>query len=103
MSASLLSRLETAETSCDRIILLDELRATTAELPDRTAPFMHLIQGAFTDFLRPVRSLAYQCALNYISSNPSVRPFSFILLDHCLIGLKISFMKTLFYNFTVAF
>lgn len=75
MSASLLSRLETAETSCDRIVLLDELRATTAESPDRIAPFMHLIQGAFTDLVRPVRSLAYQCAQNYISSNPSVYRF----------------------------
>ncbi|KAL3989281.1 hypothetical protein ACH3XW_27045 [Acanthocheilonema viteae] len=70
MSASLLSRLETAETSCDRIALLDELRATTTESPGRIAPFMHLIQSAFTDLVRPVRSLAYQCALNYISSNP---------------------------------
>ncbi|CAG9536496.1 unnamed protein product [Cercopithifilaria johnstoni] len=72
MSASLLSRLETAETSCDRIVLLDELRATTTESPDRIAPFMHLIQSAFTDLVRPLRSLAYQCALNYISSNPSM-------------------------------
>uniref|UniRef100_A0A1I8EDI5 Integrator complex subunit 7 n=2 Tax=Wuchereria bancrofti TaxID=6293 RepID=A0A1I8EDI5_WUCBA len=72
MSASLLSRLETAETSCDRTMLLDELRATTAESPDRIAPFMHLIQSAFTDLSRPIRSLAYQCALNYISSNPSM-------------------------------
>ncbi|EFO14453.1 hypothetical protein LOAG_14064 [Loa loa] len=70
MSASLLSRLETAEISCDRVVLLDELRATTAESPDRIAPFTHLIQSAFTDLARPVRSLAYQCALNYISSNP---------------------------------
>ncbi|EJW82300.1 hypothetical protein WUBG_06793, partial [Wuchereria bancrofti] len=60
MSASLLSRLETAETSCDRTMLLDELRATTAESPDRIAPFMHLIQSAFTDLSRPIRSLAYQ-------------------------------------------
>ncbi|VDK66585.1 unnamed protein product [Onchocerca ochengi] len=72
MSASLLSRLETAETSYDRIVLLDELRATTVESPDRIAPFMHLIQAAFTDLLRPVRNLAYQCAMNYISSNPSM-------------------------------
>ncbi|VDO32243.1 unnamed protein product [Onchocerca flexuosa] len=72
MSASLLSRLETAETSCDRIVLLDELRATTVESPDRIAPFIHLIQAAFTDLLRPVRNLAYQCAMNYISSNPSM-------------------------------
>ncbi|KAM3729188.1 Integrator complex subunit [Dirofilaria immitis] len=33
---------------------------------------MHLIQAAFTDLIRPVRSLAYQCAMNYISSNPSM-------------------------------
>ncbi|VDN92030.1 unnamed protein product [Brugia pahangi] len=79
MSASLLSRLETAETSCDRTMLLDELRATTVESPDRIAPFMHFIQSAFTDLSRPIRILAYQCALNYISSNPSVQFFVFIL------------------------
>ncbi|VDM15704.1 unnamed protein product [Wuchereria bancrofti] len=87
MSASLLSRLETAETSCDRTMLLDELRATTAESPDRIAPFMHLIQSAFTDLSRPIRSLAYQCALNYISSNPSVQLFPFILKS-IIAGLK---------------
>ncbi|OZC08639.1 hypothetical protein X798_04320 [Onchocerca flexuosa] len=87
MSASLLSRLETAETSCDRIVLLDELRATTVESPDRIAPFIHLIQAAFTDLLRPVRNLAYQCAMNYISSNPSVHSFTLILLDYYLMSI----------------
>uniref|UniRef100_A0A915PK51 DUF3677 domain-containing protein n=1 Tax=Setaria digitata TaxID=48799 RepID=A0A915PK51_9BILA len=76
MSASLLSRLETAETSCDRMALFDELRTTTAESPDRIAPFMHLIQNAFCDLVRtvplPIR-LTYELKQCFNSQYPEAK------------------------------
>ncbi|VDN19492.1 unnamed protein product [Gongylonema pulchrum] len=75
MSAALLTRLETADTSADRLVLFDELCASTADCPDRLGSFLHFIQPAFCDPLRGVRSLAFQCARNYIAANPGMAEY----------------------------
>lgn len=72
MSASLLSRLETADISADRMPLFDELRTTTLDCPDRIGPFLHIIKPAFCDRLRSLRGLAYMCAFDYVCANPSM-------------------------------
>ncbi|VDN00702.1 unnamed protein product [Thelazia callipaeda] len=72
MSSFLLSRFETTDISFERVDLFDELLTATADSPDRLSPYISFIQSGFCDFSEAVRNGAYQCALNYISSNPSM-------------------------------
>lgn len=69
---SILAQFEAADTSSGRVSVFEELLSLASDAPERIEPFLTLIQNAFVEPMPDLRRLAFQCAIKYVSANPSV-------------------------------
>lgn len=72
MSKPLLTRFEQCKDLAERLSLFEELWQMISDFPERLAPFLPFVQRGFCESLRPVRDIAYHCAISFISACPSM-------------------------------
>uniref|UniRef100_A0A915CFE8 CCR4-NOT transcription complex subunit 11 n=1 Tax=Parascaris univalens TaxID=6257 RepID=A0A915CFE8_PARUN len=72
---SILAQLEAADTSSGRVSVFEELLSLANDAPERIEPFLTLIQNAFVEPMPDLRRLAFQCAIKYVSANPSMSAY----------------------------